>query len=158
MSYLSKLLNLYRSSSQRKQKLDSNIAHDEPLARFLHEKHKQDKYFNEATGLIKPAAFKPSKNKGLSVYRTKDCPENEVWAIADEFVTGKMQEKPAVLARAKVNASEFASYPVKLDADGDPHPRHLNIKDWPIDPGEIKEITVELARVAILKMRPKQIS
>lgn len=82
MKCLNKFLGFLKGSLKEKDDFDPSLILDEPLARFLLDKHKR--YFDEKRSLVKPPAFNPSrKTNDLSVYRTKNCSEERVWNIAD---------------------------------------------------------------------------
>ena len=154
MRYLKKLtrffINIFRDSDS----FDPRLEHYEPLARFITD----DRHINKGTRSVKFQCFNPArKTNDLSVYRTKLCPEAEIWSIAERFVTGLRDDKARVLARAEVPLHIVQEQGLILNPDGKPHKRHLNIEGWPLrlQPNEIsshqKMITVQLARAATLK-------
>lgn len=152
MKCLSKFFPFLNGFLKRSDSFDSALDQAEPLSRYLLENHKR--YFDEQKSIVKPPAFSPSKKTNdLSVYRTKQLPEESIWQLGDEYVTKKMKDNPAILARADVLVAEASKHPVRLNPDGKPHPRHLNIEDWPADESKRKMITVELASIASLRCK-----
>lgn len=123
---------------------DSTVEPNEPLARFI--RKKTDVY--AATGGAKPNVFSPSsQRRDLSVYRTKKLNECEIWHLSDTFFTLAQPEKPSI-ARAEIPVELPTIHSLRLVADGDPHPRHLNIEGWPTEPSAILMIKTEMANMA----------
>lgn len=119
------------------------------------EKDKRQKLFDEVKGFVKPAKFKPGKDNDLSMYRIIDCPDKEIWHIADEYFTGATKDKSemGVVALAQISASAALQYPVTLEADGIPHPRHVNIKYSQSAMERRQEIAAAFSKQATLKSR-----
>lgn len=120
----------------------------EPIARFLTD---QDHYYKSAPPRVHHSAFMPyRKSNSLSVYRTTGLNDYEIWEIARIFVTEKMLDKKEVLARAELAAGFIRDLKLRLNADGKPHPRHVNIEGWPVACEDMLAIKKKLANEAKL--------
>lgn len=127
---------------------ETSIEPNEPLARFI-----TDKKNIRATGEVKPNAFSPHpQRRDLSVYRTKEISEHEIWHLSDRFCTATRPEKPAI-ARAEIPVELPHIHRLQLVADGEPHPRHINIEGWPTEPSAILMIKTEMANMAMTSNR-----
>ena len=108
---------------------------------------------------VKVQAFKPANptpqrpKRQLSVYRTAHCREDEIWSIADEYVTNRLPNKKPVLARGELKCKAVLEQDLVVDPDGDPHPLHSNIINWPEDEALREAKALELSRKAQLHLR-----
>lgn len=122
----------------------------EPLARFI------VRSGDFAASRVKPACFEPHNlRRDLSVYRVKSCPEGTIWFLADRYVTELRPDRKRVIARADVPLQVVRSLALRLNPNGIPHKRHLNIEDWPDKADSRRKMfMVELANAAALVIRP----
>lgn len=125
------------------------IADDEPISRFL---TKKGHYYMTDPPRVHHSAFSP-KDNSLSAYRTKDLSEFEIWEIARRFVTEKMIIQREVLARAELRAGFLKDSMLRLYADGEPHPRHVNIEGWPVACEDMLAVKKKLANEARLVVK-----
>lgn len=123
------------------------IVGNERITRYINEQGK----VRPSTGKAGYNAFMPPKNLRLSVYRTETLGNEEVWAIANEFVG--TPEKP-VIARADLPAATYYSHALTIATDGIPHPRHGNVIGWLGDHSAQKVVALQLAESAELSLKP----
>lgn len=64
----------------------------------------------------------------LSVFRSFELSEREIFAIGEEYV-GRPQAKP-VVAYAELAARDFLTESLELNPTIDPHPRHVDVVGW----------------------------
>ncbi|MFA6058612.1 MAG: hypothetical protein WC756_10475 [Taibaiella sp.] len=141
---------LIKKSKKVQVSFDPTVESTEPLARFITDK-KKNIY---ATGKVRPNAFHPHpERRDLSVYRTKNISDQEIWFISDKFCTAARPDKPAV-ARAEIPANLPPIHSLRLVPDGNPHPRHLNIEDFPpLSSPALTIIKTQMANEAMTYMR-----
>ncbi|MBI4041328.1 MAG: hypothetical protein HY390_05635 [Deltaproteobacteria bacterium] len=122
---------------------NANIEPNEPLSRFI---FSSDHLSQDGT--VKGAAFNPS-NKGndLSVYRIKECKDRSIWIIGKWYVEKKRKDNKKLIARSDFNIQELKNKKLRLNPNGKPHFRHLNIENWPDKPAS-KLIATQLAAQA----------
>jgi hypothetical protein len=94
-------------------------------------------------------AFVPPSSLKLSVYRTEELEEAEIWKVGEEYVMPDRQ-KP-ILARADLIAVEFSGWNLEFEPDGIPYPRHCNVINWPAE-SEWLQLARDLADAAVLRM------
>lgn len=121
---------------------------NDSVARFM---YSESNYGNER---VKHSLFIPPKEypSELSVFKINNPVLNEpaIWELADNF--GR-PDKP-VLGRAELSVSHISTINdqqggwLKVWFDGNPHPRHGNIKTLPLDRSLRKAIAVELTEIA----------
>lgn len=115
--------------------------------------HKNE--FKKSTYRVLPTAFSPSrKTNALSAYRTKNLSDSKIWYIAQEFVTKTRSDNAEVRGRADLSARIFKDMGLHLNPDGTPHPRHLNVENWPLDKPKLLDIRTKLANKATLVLKP----
>lgn len=119
----------------------------ESIARFLTD---EDQYRIEPPRVHHSAFKLPRASNSLSAYRTRDLQDLEIWEIARTFVTEKRPDKRKVLARAELSAGILTDSKLRLNADGNPHPRHVNIEDWPVACEDMLALRQKLANAAKL--------
>jgi len=108
---------------------------------------------------VKVQAFKPPNptperpERQLSVYRTDNCRENEIWSIADEFVTKQLPNKKQILARGELKCQVVHEQDLLVVPDPFPHPRHSNIINWPEDESIREAKALELSKKSQLHLR-----
>lgn len=133
----------------------SQLDLEECLSRFIVQKS----HFSRMNQRVKVQAFKPTNptperpERQLSVYRTDNCPEDEIWSIADEYVTKLLPNKKPVLARGEFKCKVVLEQDLVVDPDGIPHPRHSNIVNWPEDESLWEAKALELSIKAQLHLR-----
>ena len=115
--------------------VEEYISDNEPLAKFLED----NKDYEVASGRLKVSAFYPSNKYGaVSVFRTINLSDSEIWKIADEFVAPVRKPKNGQYrARADLVASSIRETGLKVEAETSEHPRHADIVGWITPPREI---------------------
>jgi hypothetical protein len=88
----------------------------------------------------------PPPDKCLSVFRTSDLSETQVWKIGESI----RPIPPA--ARADIRVCNVYDTGLTIDADDNP-PRHANIVGWPEQDSAVKLKAIELAEKAQLHLR-----
>ena len=128
------------------------VGRDERLSRYVffsrHLKLKQ--------GSVSPEVFTPPKNRKFSIYRTDNCSEQNIWELADRYVTPHRPDHRVSKGRADMKAEVAFAQHLKVVPYPRPHPRHANIVGWPDEPGHALELlkATELANRATLIPRP----
>ena len=93
----------------------------------------------------------PSGRDDVSVYRTANLSNEDIWQIGMTYVAQK-REMP-LLGRAKLIAYDAIAQGLSVKPDPVPHPRHANISGFPIDNSDkTRMIAVELAVRATLHL------
>jgi hypothetical protein len=127
------------------------VADDEDAVRFL----TQSNQFNAQ--MVKPSAFLPNpKDRETSVFRQEARPQDPLWALAREVITGR-----AVHGAASFKA-RVPRRTGQLDVvAAEPPPRHAAIRNWPWfdnDPEEQKArqkaLAIVIASEATLSFPP----
>lgn len=99
----------------------------EPLARFIVE----SKYFTRE-GKVKPSAFAPhSQRLDLSAFRVISATDDAIEYFGNRYVAAPRDK--TLFGWAIFNSDVPISLQLKLNPDGKPHKRHLNIENWPSD-------------------------
>ena len=71
---------------------------------------------------------------------------SDIWYLGDRYVTKKRTDGRAVVGRAEFCISVVRKQKeLRLNPDGIPHPRHMNIENFPID-SSLKMMTLEFAK------------
>lgn len=125
--------------------MEEKISGTEPISRFIVEK----KYYR-ADGTARHNSFMPSREGETSVYRTQDLKEDEIFEIGSTYVAEK-RNKP-LKGRADIQASHVFDQSLNILPQPEVHDRHCSIVDWPEDKSKIRQIAVELAEKATLKL------
>lgn len=142
-------------------RLPSQIDSEERLTNYIFPKN----WFSPQAQRVKVQAFRPRPSKTetpelqLSVYRTKECEESEIWHLGDKYVRDERQDhRPPILARGDILAKDAIEQLLHVNSDPLPHFLHANIVNWPIDKKNAEELremkAVELAKKAVLYIRP----
>jgi hypothetical protein len=99
----------------------------------------------------KPGAFlpKPSTLKISALWRD-DLSEEEIWEIGDLLGTARSKQP---LARADFDVAAVSEAKLAVEADPEPHPRHVNLCGWPNEKDEQKSIALLLCARSILLLR-----
>lgn len=77
--------------------------------------------------------------------------EANIWKIGD-VVGSKSRGKPAV-ARADVSSHSVSEIKLTIEADSEPHPRHVNVGGWPDGKDEQKAVALDLCAKSRLSIR-----
>lgn len=126
-----------------------SVADSETLSRFVLDRSA----IRSSDGTVKHTAFLPPKaNPTVSVYRTTDLVDANIWSIGREFV-GVPRQK-TVLGRADVLARAVRAQGLDVQPTTEPHPRHANIINWPGDTID-RLIAVKLAQQSRLVLAPQ---
>lgn len=144
--FLKRLLAFLLGSRDPDRDLRGLIGDSENLARFLF----SDKHFARTTSRVKRQAFDPPLNRQVSVFRIDRLSESAVWTLGRERVGAARNEAP----RARADLVAAAVRATQLDAVAAPetHPRHANIVGWPDDKECVRQLTMELATRAKLRL------
>jgi len=124
------------------------IAAEELLSRFL--VHKDD--FSPKAGRIRPRAFLPGPKGEVSVCRTQDMTDEEIWDWGTEHVLSRRPEN-VLHGRAELQASVAFENGLRAIPD-EPPPRHAVITGWPEEKDARKGIAADLAARATLALNP----
>lgn len=119
----------------------------EPLTRFLLSRS----LFSRAKGRVKHNAFMPPADLRLSVFRTYDLDEPDIWDLGQRCVATVQPEK-GLHGRADVLVSVVLENELQVDPDDVP-PRHASITGWPESKDAQKMLALELAERASLRAR-----
>ena len=137
----------------------SQIDSEERLTNYIFEK----RYFSRPEQKVRVQAFRPRKPKSgppefqLSVYRTEECEEPEIWYLGDTFVRDKREDKkPPIIARGDIKAREAVDQQLRVVSSPQSHFLHADIVNWPETVEARDMIAVELANKAVLCIRPTQ--
>src|SRR5438034_2404952 len=151
MNYLKALRRLCRIIFARLDRLPDQVHPAEATTRFILARDQ----FNRTKNIVNVAAFLPPKDRRLSIYRTPCCGEEKIWWLGDWYVARKRADRRAVLARADLQALEFARQRLEIRPDRNPHPRHANVTGWPEDKPALKMKAVDHANRARLLLKPE---
>lgn len=123
--------------------LPPEVGPGERISRFVRSRSQ----FAPEKQRVKRAAFMPSGEPlQLSVFRTENLTEDEVWNLAQHLATPPR-------ARGDIGASAITAIGLSIDADDHP-PRHANILGWSLLKEEQNLKALELERGAHLVMAP----
>src|SRR5438105_1760555 len=98
---------------------------NEPLARFLVSRNQ----YSVEQGRVKANAFVPPDSLRLSVFRTRDLPEGDIWELGRRHVA-EPRGKP-LRGRAEILARD-TDRQLAIEPDDTP-PRHATLTGWPTD-------------------------
>ena len=117
----------------------ANIVSDELVSHFL----VANSEFNVLENRVRYKALLPSqKHQNISVVRTRNMSENEVWQWGRTNV--KLIDKQALYARAQMIVSDIISLDLRITPD-EPPERHANVFNWPSEKHAVKSVAQELA-------------
>jgi len=122
-----------------------SLSLSEDLSKFIFNKSQ----FSSSNKRVKYSVFIPPSNRRLSVFRSTDLSENEVWEIGNAI---GIERKLTLLARADIRVASVTKTGLEIDVDDIP-PRHANIVGWPDEDSEIKLKAMELAENAQLHLK-----
>ena len=99
-----------------------SVYEGENISRFLNSDG-----VSKQSGLVKPSAYQPpAKNKKLSVYRTSDLSEDQIWHIGYEFVEKRSKRhNPKIVGRGDILAKEVVKTGLTIEPMPDPHEPHM---------------------------------
>jgi len=144
MNFPNKLKKSLKSIFLSKKAKGLPVSEKENLAKYLFGKLGKKPKELYTDGRVKGVAFRPPrKNLSLSVYRTDELSENEIWEIGDKYV-GKARGKD-ITARANLVTKDILSEGLWVESAPDPHPLHSNIIGWPAEPEKQNHIADQLA-------------
>jgi hypothetical protein len=123
------------------------INDQEVIARYITSK----RWYSREKNVVKSQAFMPPADLRLSVFRTDNLSEPEIWKIGYKEVIGKMKQPRNLHGRADFQALNILVNNLEIDPDNTP-PRHANIIGWPEQKEERKSIAQELAAKASLRL------
>lgn len=109
------------------------------LSRFLFSKNQ----FSTLKKRVKYNAFVPHK-KEVSVYKTDNIDEREIWRIGKQFVATVRGKE--IKARADIQEDIIIEQRLSVVSAPTPHFLHANIIDWPTEKSAIKLIAMVLAK------------
>src|SRR5215467_12037396 len=93
----------------------------------------------------KPGAFLPAPNRlRISMFFVDSLQSDEIWRLGD--LAGANRQKPAK-ARAELDKGAVLCIEVcklRIEADPQPHARHVNIAGWPAEKETQKAVALEL--------------
>ena len=127
--------------------MDGTVSPDEPVARFIN----QQAYYRKGNKTVKHNAFMPSRQGEVSIYRTDQLDESEIYEIGDKYV-GVPQNKQ-ILGYASIEVSDIEKHELSVESAPSIHPRHANIIVWPDIKSSQKMIAMEIAEEAGLHLR-----
>ena len=93
----------------------------------------------------------PSRQGEVSIYRTEQLDESEIYEIGDKYV-GVPQNKQ-ILGYASIEVSDIEKHELSVESAPSIHPRHANIIGWPGIKSSQKMIAMEIAEEADLHLR-----
>ncbi|OFZ10920.1 MAG: hypothetical protein A2Z20_03440 [Bdellovibrionales bacterium RBG_16_40_8] len=125
------------------------VRDEEPLTHYIF----VDEHINKTTHKAKHQLFKPRKNKGndLSTFRIINCVESYIWYLSKRYVEPFSKKK--TIARADFPLAAAKKAQLKINPDGNPHKRHLNLENWPTDSSACKLISMEIANASNLILK-----
>lgn len=127
MNYLSQFEQLWRRIFPKPEPFPK-VQVNEPLSRFVLSK----RLLKQSRSRVSPQVFAPSpKTHTTSIYRVLGCPEKEIWAIGDRYVTDLHPQHKPVLGRANLTAEKVSDIGLQIIPCPRPHPRHADITEWP---------------------------
>jgi hypothetical protein len=141
-----KLLKVLRAQPDDVAK-ESAIPAYEELSHFIFD----TRHFSRMKAMVKPSAFVPYPENRVSAFWIDELSEPHIWKIGDE-VAGQSRGKPAA-ARADFKAGAVLGLGLTIEADPEPHPRHVDVCGWPAEKDEQKEVALELCAASTLRIR-----
>jgi hypothetical protein len=119
------------------------------LTRFL----RHSSHFKILKNEVRSSAFMPPADLRLSVFHITGIFEIEIWKLGEGIVASPDAE---LHARGDIEVKAVISIPkcgLQIELDNDP-PRHAAICGWPQEKSKQKEIALQLAKLASLKLKP----
>lgn len=148
MKYLKRLLTILTDCFPKSDDLSTKVKDQEILSRYITSKN----WFSRKNDRVKHHAYMPRpKELDLSVYRTDNLSNLEIWEIARKRIISKMSVPRSLYGRADLQAGNLNNTDLKIDPDNKPK-RHANIINWPSLKEDQKIIALELAEKASLSL------
>lgn len=119
-----------------------DVPPDEAVTRFVFDSG----HLRAGAPRIKYSAFLPPRSGKLSVYWVSGMPDAEIWSICALQVT-PAKGKPVRL-RGDFNSLMAYRQQLRIEVDGNPHPRHANIVGWDADSTKARLQALRLADIA----------
>lgn len=96
---------------------------------------------------VKYPAFIPPKSLKLSIFRTSNLNEQEIWTLAVEKVE---PSRGPVIGRGELTVAVIAEEKLQVFSDEDQNSRHADVVGWPVD----RDARVTIAKVLAAKASP----
>lgn len=96
---------------------------------------------------VKYPAFIPPKSLRLSIFRTSNLIEQEIWDLAVEKVE---PSRGPVIGRGELTVFAIAEEKLQVAPDEDPNSRHADVMGWPID----RDARATIAKALAAKASP----
>lgn len=125
--------------------MDTDVNAGERISRFA----RHSSQYSVVAKRVRHSAFMPPRSFRLSVFRTSDMENQEIWALADDVVSSN----PPIKARADVASDHVLGVGLQIESEPGPHPRHADIIGWPEEKAEQMDAAKELAIQATLVLR-----
>ena len=110
------------------------------------------KWFDKAIGdgVVLAAAFVPLPDSNeVSVYRTDNLNESEIWTLGFEELKWNMLH-----GRGELKTFEVTSESLRVEPEMSEHSLHANITNWPSKDFERENLAMKLALKAKLRINP----
>lgn len=124
------------------------LQEDERISRFIFAKN----HFNNVRP--KYGAFLPAEDGDLSVYRTHNLSEEDIWELDRVFVTGQRTDGKVSKARGDLPCSEIFKAGVVITPEISSHPRHANISAYASEESAQRSQAQQLAEASKLFFKP----
>lgn len=127
-----------------KLKVPSSIAPDEILARYIF----SSRFIRKSDGSVKPDAFIPHPYLDLSVTRTINLSEEQIWAIGKNIESNR-STNATLHGRADTTAQIFTDQNLNINPDPTKdNPNHAIVAGWPKDKPAQKMLALEVSQNA----------
>lgn len=114
----------------------------ELLSRYICSKERK-KYIQE-NGRLRSGLFKPAKDRKMSVFRTSELEEDQIWELGDSYIN---RAGELIWGRSDLSLAIINEFMLELEVDDNP-PRHANVINWPEDDDERLLVSQKLAKRA----------
>lgn len=142
-------LRRFCSFFQSKNNLPHPPSDNEPIDRVIFSSK-----FIKKNNKVHSNAFIPTKRLDLSVYRVQGLARKQVWDLVAKYIEKKRTDKKMAKAIAEIKISDVSKHKtLKLNPDGKPHFRHMNIECFPNSKSDARMIALEMAESAKLIMK-----
>lgn len=101
---------------------------------------------------IKHNVYMPPSHGRMSVYRTSDLEDQEIWTIGKTHVE-PVRGKP-IVGRGDLKAEKIYDYGLEINPTENPHPRHADVEGWELNTEKDRLKAMKLAAVASNKKYP----
>jgi hypothetical protein len=121
--------------------MDEIVKPEESISRF---------YFSKKDvrpdNTIKHNVFMPPSNGRMSVYRTSDLQNQEIWEIGKAYVE-PARGKP-IVGRGDLSAIDIYNCELEINPTLIPHPKHADVEGWELDTEKDRLKALKLAASA----------